>query len=267
MSRRLLAAGGGGGGTIPDPLDPDPPATIHVFALLGQSNMWGQYGYDAELDTSDPRILVWPGSGDDVGSIVEAVEPLPGLVTPGYGPPTGIGPGMSFARAMLATLPDDEAILLVPTAVGSTLLVSDWNPTGGSLYAQGISRTNAALTAAGEGAVFAGFLWLQGESDALNSIPGSTYEPLLDNLIAGMRAGITDADDAPFLVLGMVPEFTTGTAAQIRAVHADTPNRVTATAYVPGPSGQHMGDSIHYNGAGMRTLGADAFDAYADLTA
>lgn len=264
MSRRTLFAGGGGA-TIPGPLDPDPPATMHVFALNGQSNMWGQYGYDAQLDTSDPRILVWPGSGDDIGAIIEAVEPLPGLVTPGYGPPTGIGPGMAFARALLPTLPADDTILLVPNAVGSTLLVTDWSPdVSNNRYTQAITRTNAAL-AAGEGAVLSGFLWLQGESDALNNIPGTAYEPLLDDLIAGMRTAITDADDAPFLVLGMVPEFTSGTAAEIRAVHADTPNRVTGTAYVPGPADHHMGDSLHYDGPGQRTLGAATYDAWSEL--
>lgn len=244
---------------------PLPSPTIHVFALNGQSNMWGQYGYDPELDTSNPRILVWPGSGASVGSLIEAVEPLPGLETPGYGPPPGIGPGMSFARALLATLPADHTIVLVPNAVGSTSLTGDWNPSGGSRYTAAITRTNAAIAAAGPDAGFGGFLWLQGENDAIFSTAGSTYAALLDSLIAGMRAGVTDADTAPFLVLGMVPEFAEGTAAAIRAAHAATPSRVTRTAYVPGPSGMNVGDNLHYNGAAQRILGASAHTAYAAL--
>lgn len=244
-----------------EPVIPD-PGTVHVFALNGQSNMWGQYGYDADLDTSNPRILVWPGSGASVGSIIEAVEPLPGLLT-GASPPSGIGPGMAFAKALLATLPGSDTILLVPNAVGATTLTGHWNPGGSSnLYTQAISRTNAAITAAGPEAVFGGFLWLQGESDALSGTTGATYQPLLDSLIAGMRAGVNDADTAPFFVLGMVPEFTSTTASQIRAVHAATPSRVTGTAYVAGPTGMNVGDDLHYSGAGQRILGASTFAAY-----
>lgn len=242
-----------------------PGGTIRVFALNGQSNMWGQYGYDALIDTSDPRIRVWPGSGASVGSIIEAVEPLPGLPTSGFGPPTGIGPGMAFAKALLATLPGNDTILLVPNAVGGTTLNTDWNPPSGTLYTQAISRTNAAITAAGASAVFKGFLWLQGESDAMNNLASSTYQTKFDTLIAGMRAGVTGATNSPFMVLGMVPEFVSGTAAAIRAVHADTPSRVTRTAYAAGPTGMNVGDNLHYSGAGQRTLGASTYTAYAAL--
>lgn len=256
------AAGGGGGtgtGVNPDDVGYD------VILAAGQSNMWGQYGpVDATyLDAPDDRVFVWPGSGTYAEQrIIKATEPLPHPETSGYGAPSGMGPALVFSRWLALGIPSNRRVLIVARAVGGTKLTAaaEWDPAGtGNLYTAAIAQTNAAIAAAGPNARFAGVLWLQGESDALAGVTGAAYQAKLDALISGWRGAITGAADAPFVVLGMVPEFASGTAAAIRAVHADTPNRVTSSAYVAGPTGMNAGDNLHYSGDGQRVLGKAAY--------
>ncbi|MEK7781123.1 MAG: sialate O-acetylesterase, partial [Verrucomicrobiota bacterium] len=82
-----------------------PRGKLHLYLLLGQSNMQGAgRPYDANLDSPHPRVLQF-GSRDGMEPIwLQAKHPLTSL-NAGY---TSIGPGHEFARTMLASNSDPE---------------------------------------------------------------------------------------------------------------------------------------------------------------
>jgi hypothetical protein len=242
---------------------------IHVFACDGQSNMSGRgIPYSAVLDPANPRIKQFPGRGASAGTIVAAAEPLTM-----HDAASGIGPAFQFARRLLATLPPDDVILLVPNAHGGTMLPTDASPLGwrwgiaGNLSAQAVVNTKAALVAAAAAypdaeIVLEGVLWLEGETAGTNSTPGTVYQADLDALIAGYR-GAYDIPDLPFIMGGMVVEaLSTGTRTAINTVHSDTPYRVPGTGWSPGYAGVQNGDNLHYNAAGQVKVGSDMFSEF-----
>ncbi|WP_088283831.1 sialate O-acetylesterase [Kineosporia sp. A_224] len=234
-----------------------------VIIAAGQSNMWGQTGAtpNASEDPTDARVWQYAQSGTYSGKVIAAADPLAMPLTSGS-PPAGMGPSLVFARWYAASIPSNRRVLIVPVAVGATTIQTNWDPAGsGNLYTGAITTVQAALTAAGSNARVAGILWLQGESDAIASYSGANYQAKLDALIYGWRTAFGSAT-TPFVVAGMVPEFTTGTAAAIRAVHVDTPNRVPYTGFVGGPASSNLGDNLHYMAAAQRTLGRGMFTAY-----
>jgi hypothetical protein len=128
------------------------PTPEEVFVLAGQSNMLGRGQPVSKGAASDPRLLAWRKNG---GWQV-AVDPL--------GDPTdsanGVGPGMTFGLGAIQML-DPQTVGLVQCAVAGTT-ISKWAPPH-SLYTNCIDQVRQA------GGHIDGVLFLQGESDAINS--------------------------------------------------------------------------------------------------
>lgn len=252
-----------------------------VWVLCGQSNEVGfGDGLDtAYLDTADPRIVQWPGSGAYVGSVVAAIDPLFHREQHAG----AAGHAMTFARRYVRTIPANRRVMLVPCAAGSTgfttssassppsgytfVAAGSWDPAKGdggiSLYQNAIDSAKAAL-AENPANRLGGFIWCQGEADI--GISGPAYQAKLDALIAGFRANIPGGTGVPFLVQSMVPDWYSQQSNRqaIAAVHIDTPNRNTLTGFSYGPTGYvYTGDglSIHFTSAGQRINGRRLFDA------
>lgn len=209
----------------------------------------------------DPRIAYWPGQGD-TGVIRLASEPLGGQAGNNMVEGT-VGVGMAFAREYLKHVSSDRSVLLVPTGIGATGLVSGPWAVGGSAYNAAVAQANAAITAAtatGATVNVAAILWLQGEDDSGSGRTQAQYATALDATIGGFRSSITNATNAYTVVGPMVNEWRTGpngTSLQVHAAHVDTPNRLTRAVFVDGPGtgyGQDSGN-IHWNSAGMRYIG------------
>lgn len=237
-----------------------------VVVLMGQSNMSGRgTAFDAtRYDPIDPRIFQYGTSGTYANLISQAVEPLAMIDTP-----TGMGPGIVFARWYLRTVPVNRSVLLIPVAKGGTAFEAGstrwkvgYTPTGSNLYETAISQTLAAVALAGLNTRIVAVLWLQGETDGDNLVSQSTYTADLDALISGLRTRLGLAT-LPFVVGQMVPEYLgTGTRAAINTAHLDTPNRVPATSVALAPVGMNNGDGNHFNAPGQRVIGRRMFDAY-----
>lgn len=235
-----------------------------LILLWGQSNMSGRgASYDTtRYDPSDPRIQQWGASGTYAGVISQAVEPLAMKDVP-----SGIGPGLVFARWYLHSAPVNRRVLLVPSALGGTQLstasATGWRRgVGGGLYAQAVAQAQAALAAAGANARIAAILWVQGETDGDNGISGSAYQADLDALITGARTDL-GVSTLPFVMGQMVPEYlATGTRAAINTIHLATPSRVNRVRVAPGVYAANNNDGNHYNAIGQRVLGRAMFDAY-----
>jgi|GEM_PF-5931251 len=121
---------------------------LHVYLLIGQSNMAGRGDLSNEPTPIYPRVLMFT----EQNQWARAVEPLQfdkkGIA--------GAGLGASFAQTMAEEHPE-VTIGLVPCAVGGTPL-SRWQK-GGDLYQQAIVRIRSAMKAG----VLQGVLWHQGE--------------------------------------------------------------------------------------------------------
>jgi hypothetical protein len=254
-----------------------------IVVVAGQSNASG-YGLAIDataFDTPHPRVYQYATASTYAGKIIAGSDPL---AHPDRGAPPalpfGVGPGMSFARWYADTLPPGRRVLVVPVGWQGTAF-SDTAVVGGGVwdvarsgeannrYDFAVAQANAAVTAAGTGAKVVAFIWVQGESDAINAVPAATYEAKLDQLIDAFRTNITTATaTTPFLVGSMVPEWVAGpggsTAQAINGVHQATPTRVGYTAVAAGTTGASQDTGgIHYNAVGQRSQGARLFQALA----
>lgn len=249
-----------------------------IVLLLGQSNASGtNTDFDVDgLDRRDPRIETFPGSGPDAGRIVPATEPLAPI---GAHPPGGMGPAGPFASLLLATLPDDRRILIVPVTMGGTGMrthggypgvwlpgfVKDGAP---NLFEAALAHLRSALDAAGEGSRVAAVLWHQGETDG--SRTEGDYASDLDNLIAELRRRAPESADAPFIVGQLALERLAAYPDHlgVDAAHRGLPDRVPNTGFAAAPPLGHVNDlTTHITAAGQRILGANYFAEYLRLTA
>lgn len=246
----------------------------HIIPVVGQSNAWGR-GDPIAPGTNDvhPQVFTIPQQGASTGMVIPAVDPL---AHPFSGISTGMrGFAVRFAR-LYANAHPGVRVVLVPSATGTTGFFGGnssytWAPSrvGESgvtnLYADAIARVNSAVSAFPGIVRVPVILWHQGESDAADNVTATNYRTEFENLIAGMRAGITGAADAVFLVGQMAAEFRSDAsgAAAIDGVHSATPGRVTRTGFAPAPPvGNTKADRIHFNGAGQWQLAASYWDAY-----
>jgi len=257
----VVGSGSGGGGGGVNATD----SGYDLILLLGQSNMSGR---GAPIDTthydvSSQRIWQYGASGSYANVISLAIEPLAQHDTP-----TGIGPGLAFARWYADSVPVNRQVLLVPFAHGGTALSTNATPLGwrrgvsGNLYALALAQAQAALAAAGPNARITAALWLQGETDGDSGTSGAQYQADLDALIAGLRTDLA-LPNLPFVIGQMVPEYLpSGSRAAINTVQAATPSRLAKTSFATAPIGQDQGDGNHFNAAAQRTIGRNMFNAY-----
>ncbi len=121
-----------------------------VFVLAGQSNMLGRGFPLSAGDPSDPNLFVWRPQQDQ--GWTAATDPLG---DPGK-PDNGIGPGMTFGRAIAAA--KGETVGLIQCAAGGVAL-SAW-AFGSKLYNDCLDQVRSSH------AQPVALLFLQGESEA-----------------------------------------------------------------------------------------------------
>ncbi|MEL7466320.1 MAG: sialate O-acetylesterase [Pseudomonadota bacterium] len=242
----LAMRGSGSGPSGPRPI---------IFAALGQSNMVGQPGFDGG-SVHPAGTRQWGRVGADDGVLIDASVPLQ---HDGAGA-GDMGLDIAFAERWRELRPLHE-VVFVPSAVNGTSLTSGFWRKGGAGYQDAIARINACV-AATPGALFGGFLWQQGESDAGNA----AYQAQLDEMIADFREDVIAARPTTPFVLGEPGEqWALGDAdrAAIRDVILDTPNRVphTAVASSRAPTVLTQFDAFHFDAASLRLMGARHADA------
>jgi hypothetical protein len=187
---------------------------VPVFLLSGQSNMTG-YGGVSGLTTDQKRNvdnvkiymdLVWEGDPSKLRKWLTL-----GI---GFGSKIdSIGPELFLGRTLSDSMPGKK-IAFIKCSSGSTYLgkVSDWLPpssnsgTGGTLYNRMMSSIDVALKSfntafdtAQYTPKWAGFVWLQGEFDAMDKTLSNAYETNLTNLIKDIRAKL-NVPDLPVII-------------------------------------------------------------------
>lgn len=243
-------------GTPPTDSGTPPVQPLQVYILAGQSNMDG-YAYGTGLPPSmqiaDPRVpLFWSGWGE-----------FRSLAPSSYGGAVFAGPEVPLGHTLAdAGVP----AVLVKHAVGGTDLASYWYPgatpdaadagPGFSVLVDTMEAAAAALDAAGTPWTWAGFVWMQGESDALDAGKSAAYEANLTRLIASVRA--VSGEPALPAAIGLISRESiwtyTDTVRSAQQAVADADPAVVTVESDDLPRNEL--DLAHYDGPSNRVLGA-----------
>ncbi len=230
-----------------DPLHHVEKNSFHLYLLAGQSNMAGR-GVPAEQDkTAHPHVFAM----NRLNKWVPAVDPLH------FDKPTivGVGPGLSFGKAMADADPN-IVIGLIPCAVGGSP-ISVWKPhayyaaTGVYPYDDTIARCRVAS----QRGVFKGVIWHQGESDS-NAKDGPLYAQRLTELIQRLRQDL-NAPDLLFVAGTPVDAFIARTPDSRLVIEAiQTVAKADDRVFWVSAAGLACkNDRVHFNTEAARELG------------
>ena len=259
-------------------------ADTKLFLLGGQSNMAGVGGYEtddplpAEYNVSPPNVKFWDyGTPQPVtGKYGTFVYPWVGDhwvdLQGGFGHSSSyFGPEVSFGHRLHELFPNDD-VYLVKEGISSADLAVDWNPNGtGWVYNRFKERVNAALAnlrAAGLDPEIAGMIWMQGESDALNSSYAQSYAANLENFIGKVRSDF-DAPEMPFVMGRILPYYDTAPAggnATVRLVQETIQNQpgIGKVTWIDTDDLQ-LAYGGHYGTQGQLDLGVRFADEFAPV--
>lgn len=220
-----------------------PDSDLHIYLLIGQSNMAGRGQVDSISKLQQPRILML----DKSRHFVPASDPLHFDKKE-----AGVGPGLSFAENML---PANERIRigLVPAAVGGTSITL-WVPgaydsiTKTHPYDDAMARIKEAL----QYGVLKGICWHQGESNSGSFAQSPTYITQLEELIKKIRTEL-QAPDVP-VVVGELGYFRPAFA-NFNAMLQQAPDSIARCGVVSAQGLVDKGDNTHFNTASARELG------------
>ena len=238
---------------------------LEIFLLMGQSNMKGR-GVMPAKPLNDPQIVMMHKPSD---GYFLARHPLHLTGDPkdfSGADNAGVGPGLTFAKAMAKARPDIR-ILLIPCAVGGTQ-VAAWQR-GRRLYEEAIRKAKLALKQAPKGkARIAGALWLQGESDSTTKEKLAAYRERLDQMINNLRADL-NLPQLPFIActIGELKESNVNDRKTINAILLDLPNRVSHTGCVDSRKfAKSIGDKVHFDAATQNEHGRLYAEKFLQMT-
>lgn len=259
----------------------------NIVPFIGDSQARGAYGSVNRVeDLTDPRIAMLertyvPTTGAVVegvpGEIVLAEHPFANRWRDTATPPgeDTVGPSMAYAKALLADLPSDEGVLIVPCAMGGTFVkpnppLSDqvtWSPhpTGSFsnvAYLDALARTNYAISL---GHRLHSIYSCIGTNDAgVAGISKATFAGWHDDYVNGFRGNIVGGANLPFVAMQVgdyLDPVAYSSAANINAAIAELPTRLAHTAYVSSAGREGGADLVHYTAAAQRLNGADGYEA------
>lgn len=203
------------------------PEPVDLIVFSGQSNAMGRKGdaaqYPADLDGLDAQIpFYWVTPQFESSSEGwKTLGPQPGQFPAGH-----FGPEITFARELKRS---GMNVAVFKFSRGNSSLYRNWKEAGdGGLYDQMVEhlyRAKALLEAQGRAVRFAGLVWIQGESDAVEG-HADLYEARLKAMIEDLRTRVTRMPDLP-VVLGLdeqhpwVQAFPQVIAAQERVAQED----------------------------------------------
>jgi len=240
-----------------------------VWITGGQSNMQG-CGRREGAAKPDPMVRAfyfhdeWKIAKEPVHNLWEAVDEAHydlGIVRGQFSPHAGVGPGIAFAKDMLARTGIPQG--LIACAHGGTSM-SQWDPkrkapSNSTLYSATLRRVRK------NGGNVAGMIWYQGESDAtVESIPH--YTKRMQALVRTLRRDLK-APNLPWavvqlgrLVSGMFPAHCWNEIQEQQRLLPDSIKNLTVVPAIDLP----LDDSIHIGADGQQRLGkrlAYAMDA------
>jgi predicted TIM-barrel fold metal-dependent hydrolase len=211
-----------------------PREKLHVYLLIGQSNMAGR----APIAEDDAGVIdrCFLLNADDQWEPAQNPLNRYSTIRKGLGMQK-LNPGYTFAKAMLAANPDISIGLVVNAKGGSS--IEQWGPKS-NFYREARRRAKQAAKTG----VLKGVLWHQGESDV--KAPEGYQDKLVD-LIASLR-GFLQMSELPFIV-GQI-----NNAPVINDQLAKLPERVHASGCVSS-EGLKATDRWHFDAPSVKLLG------------
>lgn len=202
-----------------------------LYLLVGQSNMAGRGKItDADLQTN-PRVFAL---GED-GQWVLGKAPLH------YDKKNrGVGPGLTFGKAMAKAYPD-RTIGLIPAAVGGTII--EWWLPGAerALFENAINQAKRAMTTG----TLKGIIWQQGESDSTTS-RAPLYHDRLITLLHAFRHELGN-ENIPIVIGGLGDFLKSSKAPVVNAALKQVAGEINNAAFAPASMKGDIGDSLHFN--------------------
>jgi len=208
---------------------------MQLFLLIGQSNMAGRGKVEPADEMTNPRIFMLTKERE----WVPAKDPLHFDK-----PVAGVGPGLEFARTLVAADPK-ITVGLIPCAVGGTAL-DKWK-VGGELYTAAVARAREAVK---RGAL-TGILWHQGESDKTHE-QITTYGDRFAAMVAQLRKDL-GAESVP-VIMGELGRFRPAHA-EFNAALPTISRQVPRCSYVTTEDLVDRGDRLHFDTPSQRMLG------------
>lgn len=218
-----------------------PKEQLHVYLLIGQSNMAGRAEFPEKDSHPIPRAFLL----NDSDTWEKAKNPLNQYSTIRKKLKLQrMSPGYEFAREMLKAN-QDISIGLVANARGGTNIKA-WQK-GGEYYTEALRRTKKAM----ETGTLKGILWHQGEGDSRKS---SSYLNSLEKLITDLRNDLGVAE-LPFIAGQVFYDATNKPNTQkINKEIAKLAATVPFTSHVSS-EGLTTSDHTHFDYEGMSLLG------------
>lgn len=211
-----------------------PKEKLHIYLLIGQSNMSGRAPFTEEEAAAIPRCFLL--NGEDKWE--PATNPLNrhSTIRKGLGMQK-LNPGFTFAPRMLENNPGISLGLVVNAKGGSK--IEEWGK-GTKFYSEAIRRAKAAQ----ETGTLKGILWHQGESNEGNP---DGYLEKLENLVKDLREDL-GTPDLPF-VAGQVNKLDS-----INQQIAELPEKIDSTGFVNSEGLKTM-DRWHFDAESIKMLG------------
>lgn len=239
---------------------------VPLFLLSGQSNMTGMQNNYNDLTADQKKIVdnvkIYLDMEGDASKMKKWSTLGPGFGSSG----SCLGPELFFGRTLSDSMPGKK-IAFIKVAKSGTYLgkATEWLPpssnngTGGTYYQSMMTSIDAALKAFNSAfdttqyaPKWAGFVWLQGEFDAMDQTLADKYETNLTNLIKDIRTK-TGVNDFP-IILPMIDVQSRWTYnSKVRAADIAVKNKLenVDTMDTKGlPS-----NGIHYSAAGQVKIG------------
>jgi hypothetical protein len=234
------------------------PQQLHLFLLVGQSNMAGR----GQVEPADRVPIPHVFSLDAHGEWVPAVDPLHWDK-----PIAGVGLARSFAVEYLKRHPGAN-VGFIPAACGGSP-ISTWLPgayfdgTSSHPYDDALARARKALSRG----TLKGILWHQGESDRSPSL-APHYEAALTDLIGRFRREL-QAPGVPF-VIGQLGQFAGAGPWDASGLEVDRAQRSVAvkvpfSAFVSSDQLTSHADNLHFDAASLREFGKRYAAAFASI--
>jgi hypothetical protein len=182
---------------------------VPVFLLSGQSNMAGMQALVSDLTADQKKtvdsVMIHMDAEGDAAKRGKWLT-----LGPGFGSlSSNLGPELFFGRTLadsmktkIALIKDAVSGAPLGTAQNGYLSPSSNNGNGGTLYNNMMTHIDAAMKSFDTAKYtprWAGFVWLQGETDAMNQNQANAYETNLANLIKDIRAK-TKVEDLPIIL-------------------------------------------------------------------
>ncbi|PZX49162.1 sialate O-acetylesterase [Algoriphagus chordae] len=220
---------------------------LHLYLLMGQSNMAGR-GKIGALDTlTHPRVFML----DKAENWVPAQDPMHFDK-----PVAGVGLGLTFGKIM-ANADNDIKIGLIPTAVGGSSINywfadSLFHQTNTYPYDDMIRRAKKAM----ESGTLKGILWHQGESDSNTESSVNEYRQKFEAMLTALKTDL-GIESIP-IVMGEIGYFfypKAPYAERLNEIFFEIAASQKCIGLVSSEDLNHKGDETHFDSNSYHALG------------